>query len=108
MGSIYRSEVMSLCQIFLQTDSAYQCVAELGELGLVQFLDLNEEMNAYQRKFVNEIRRCEEMERKLNYIQDEVTKDDVKIQDCDDHIPAPQPKNMTELEACDDLLSVLF
>ncbi|KAK6049071.1 hypothetical protein COOONC_13424, partial [Cooperia oncophora] len=48
---------MSLCQIFLQTDSAYQCVAELGELGLVQFLDLNEEMNAYQRKFVNEVRR---------------------------------------------------
>ncbi|CAJ0604918.1 unnamed protein product [Cylicocyclus nassatus] len=98
MGSIYRSEVMSLCQIFLQTDSAYQCVAELGELGLVQFLDLNEEMNAYQRKFVNEIRRCDEMERKLKYIQDEVTKDDVEIQDCDDHIPAPQPKNMTELE----------
>ncbi|KIH49274.1 hypothetical protein ANCDUO_20653, partial [Ancylostoma duodenale] len=49
-----------------QTDSAYQCVAELGELGLAQFLDLNEEMNSYQRKFVNEIRRCEEMERKLS------------------------------------------
>ncbi|EYC02843.1 hypothetical protein Y032_0097g2969 [Ancylostoma ceylanicum] len=99
MGSIYRSEVMSRCQIFLQTDSAYQCVAELGELGLAQFLDLNEDMNSYQRKFVNEIRRCEEMERKLNFIEEEVTKDEVEIKDYDEHIPAPQPKNMTELEA---------
>lgn len=41
MGSIYRSELMSRCQIFLQTDSAYQCVAELGELGLAQFLDVS-------------------------------------------------------------------
>nr|CBI70492.1 vacuolar ATPase a subunit [Haemonchus contortus] len=99
MGSIYRSEVMSLCQIFLQTDSAYQCVAELGELGLAQFLDLNEEQNAYQKKFVNEVRRCEEMERKLRFIEDEVQKDDVEIVDHDEHIPAPQPKNMVELEA---------
>lgn len=40
MGTIYRSEIMSLCQVFLQTDSAYQCVAELGELGLAQFRDV--------------------------------------------------------------------
>lgn len=41
MGSIYRSEEMSLCQIFLQTDAAYSCIAELGELGLAQFLDVS-------------------------------------------------------------------
>lgn len=28
-------------------------------------LQLNAEMNAFQRKFVNEVRRCDEMERKL-------------------------------------------
>ena len=43
MGSIYRSEYMSLCQLFLQTDSAYACVAELGELGLAQFRDVSRE-----------------------------------------------------------------
>ncbi|KJH48051.1 V-type ATPase subunit family protein [Dictyocaulus viviparus] len=98
MGSIYRSEVMSHCQIFLQVDSAYHCVAELGELGLVQFLDLNAEMTSYQRKFVNEIRRCEDMERKLHFIEAEILKDDVAIEDYDEHIPAPQPKNMLEME----------
>lgn len=40
MGSIYRSELMEFCQIFLQTESAYQCVAELGELGLAEFIDV--------------------------------------------------------------------
>lgn len=66
MGSIYRSEHMKLCQIFFQSESAYQCVAELGELGMAQFIDLNEEQNAYTRKFVNEVRRCDEMERKIS------------------------------------------
>jgi len=30
------------------------------------FLQLNPDVNAFQRKFVNEVRRCEEMERKLS------------------------------------------
>ena len=55
-GSLFRSEEMALCQLFLQSEAAYGCVSELGELGLVQFRDLNPETNAFQRKFVNEVR----------------------------------------------------
>ncbi len=40
MGSLFRSEVMSLCQLFLQSEAAYACVSELGELGVVQFRDV--------------------------------------------------------------------
>ena len=54
-GSLFRSEEMALCQLFLQSEAAYGCVSELGELGLVQFRDLNPETNAFQRKFVNEV-----------------------------------------------------
>ena len=39
-GSLFRSEEMSLCQIFLQSEAAYACISELGELGLVQFKDV--------------------------------------------------------------------
>ena len=39
-NGIYRSEQMCLAQLFLQSEAAYQCVAELGELGLVQFRDV--------------------------------------------------------------------
>lgn len=41
MGSLFRSEEMALCQLFLQSESAYTCVSELGELGLVQFRDVS-------------------------------------------------------------------
>lgn len=32
---------MTLCQLFLQSEAAYSCVSELGELGLVQFRDVS-------------------------------------------------------------------
>ena len=41
MGQQLRSEEMTLCQLFLQSEAAYACVAELGELGLVQFRDVS-------------------------------------------------------------------
>ena len=40
---LFRSEEMSLCQLFLQTEAAYACVSELGELGLVQFRDVRQQ-----------------------------------------------------------------
>uniref|UniRef100_A0A672L1Y9 V-type proton ATPase subunit a n=1 Tax=Sinocyclocheilus grahami TaxID=75366 RepID=A0A672L1Y9_SINGR len=63
MGSLFRSEEVCLVQIFLQSGSAYNCVSELGELGIVEFRDLNPNVNAFQRKYVNEVRRCEELEK---------------------------------------------
>lgn len=42
MGSLFRSEEMTLCQLFLQSEAAYACVSELGELGLVQFRDVSD------------------------------------------------------------------
>jgi len=41
MGSLFRSAEMTLCQLFLQSEAAYACVSELGELGLVQFRDVS-------------------------------------------------------------------
>uniref|UniRef100_A0A3Q4FXG1 V-type proton ATPase subunit a n=1 Tax=Neolamprologus brichardi TaxID=32507 RepID=A0A3Q4FXG1_NEOBR len=63
MGSIFRSEEVCLVQLFLQSGSAYNCVSELGELGLVEFRDLNPNVNSFQRKFVSEVRRCEDLEK---------------------------------------------
>ena len=74
-----RSEEMCLAQLFLQSDAAYSCISELGELGLVQFRDLNTEVSAFQRKFVPELRRCDEMERKLRYLEEELDKANIPI-----------------------------
>jgi V-type H+-transporting ATPase subunit a len=123
MSAMFRSEEMTLCQMFIQPEAAYTSVSELGETGAVQFRDvnhsrsfnliydnlktifftkqkqLNTEINAFQRKFVSEVRRCDEMQRKLRYIEAEVKKDGVKIKDCDDVPRAPNVREIIDLEA---------
>ncbi|XP_013164752.1 PREDICTED: V-type proton ATPase 116 kDa subunit a isoform 1 isoform X4 [Papilio xuthus] len=100
MGSLFRSEEMTLCQLFLQSEAAYACVSELGELGLVQFRDLNPDVNAFHRKFVNEVRRCDEMERKLRYLEKEIRRDGIPMLEIPGECPeAPQPREMIDLEA---------
>ncbi|XP_043586992.1 V-type proton ATPase 116 kDa subunit a1 isoform X1 [Bombus pyrosoma] len=100
MGALFRSEQMALCQLFIQPEAAYLSVSELGETGTVQFRDLNGDVNYFQRKFVNEVRRCDEMERKLRYIEAEVRKDGVPIADNLTQLPrAPNPRMIIDLEA---------
>lgn len=99
MDALLRSEEMTLCQMFLQSEAAYACVSELGELGLVQFRDLNPDVNAFQRKFVNEIRRCEEMERKLRFLEKEINKDGIPMLNTGDNPDAPAPREMIDLES---------
>lgn len=41
MSSLFRGEEMCLAQLFLQSGSAYDCISELGELGLVEFRDVS-------------------------------------------------------------------
>lgn len=99
MSSLFRGEDMTLCQIYFQSEAAYSCIAQLGELGIVQFRDLNPSVNAFQRKFVNEVRRCEEMERKLRYLESEILKDkDIILIEPQEFCEAPKPKEMIDLE----------
>uniref|UniRef100_A0A668A771 V-type proton ATPase subunit a n=1 Tax=Myripristis murdjan TaxID=586833 RepID=A0A668A771_9TELE len=96
MGSLLRSEEMCLAQLFLQSGSAYDCISELGELGLVEFRDLNPSVNSFQRKFVNEIKRCEEMERILGYLLREIKKADIPLPEGDVNPVAPLPKHVMD------------
>ncbi|XP_037946314.1 V-type proton ATPase 116 kDa subunit a1-like [Teleopsis dalmanni] len=100
MGDMFRSEEMALCQMFIQPEAAYTSVSELGETGCVQFRDLNNNVNAFQRKFVTEVRRCDELERKIRYIEAEIKKDGIVLADIIDDIPrAPNPREIIDLEA---------
>ncbi|XP_077108233.1 V-type proton ATPase 116 kDa subunit a 1 isoform X5 [Ranitomeya variabilis] len=99
MGELFRSEEMTLAQLFLQSEAAYCCVSELGELGKVQFRDLNPDVNVFQRKFVNEVRRCEEMDRKLRFVEKEIKKASIPILDTGENPEVPFPRDMIDLEA---------
>jgi V-type H+-transporting ATPase subunit a len=81
---------MSLVQLFVPTEVAHDTVAELGELGNVQFKDvrtaglansrmltlapfqLNPDVNPFQRSFVGEIRRVDEMARRTRFFQAQI------------------------------------
>ena len=70
--SLLRSEPMVMLQLIVQADSCAETVEELGELGAVMFCDLNEGATAFQRNFVSQMRDCDEVERCLRYIGDQV------------------------------------
>ncbi|KAG9225878.1 hypothetical protein CCMSSC00406_0008406 [Pleurotus cornucopiae] len=73
--SLFRSEQMSLVQLFVPTEVAHDTVAELGELGNVQFKDLNPNVNPFQRSFVGEIRRIDEMARRVRFFETQIDKE---------------------------------
>lgn len=75
------SEDMSLVQFYVPTEIAHDSVLHLGDLGLVQFRDLNPDLNPFQRSFTNEIRRIDEMERRLRFFIGQIYRDNVKIRE---------------------------
>eukprot|EP01095_Lingulamoeba_sp_RSL-Kostka_P008020 TRINITY_DN2626_c3_g1_i1.p1 TRINITY_DN2626_c3_g1~~TRINITY_DN2626_c3_g1_i1.p1 ORF type:complete len:845 (+),score=277.76 TRINITY_DN2626_c3_g1_i1:83-2617(+) len=71
MGDLFRSQKMQLVQLYLQIEAAHSTLEELGKLGTLQFIDLNKDVSAFQRNFVNEVKRADEMERRLNYFEEQ-------------------------------------
>lgn len=65
---------MQLIQLYIQKEAVRDTVDELGQLGIVQFRDLNPDINAFQRSFVNEIKRFDEMQRKVRFFEEQLIK----------------------------------
>ena len=63
---------MKYVSLIVSEDAAHECVHQLGELGSMQLTDLNGELTPFQRRYVNYIKRCEELERKLRYMEKEI------------------------------------
>ncbi|KAM3825828.1 V-type proton ATPase 116 kDa subunit a 2 isoform 1-T1 [Vipera latastei] len=98
MGSLFRSEAMCLAQLFLQAGSAYECLSALGERGLAHFRDLNSNTSLFQRKYVGEVKKCEEMERILGYLVQEIKKADIPLPEGNITPSAPPLKQMLEIQ----------
>uniref|UniRef100_A0A914ECH5 V-type proton ATPase subunit a n=1 Tax=Acrobeloides nanus TaxID=290746 RepID=A0A914ECH5_9BILA len=91
---------MRFCQMIVERDAAFSCIAELGKHPYVQFKDLNEEVNPFQRMFVREIRRFDEMERKIRFLESQVRKDGIDIVDIglDENFEAISHAEINQLE----------
>lgn len=61
---------MKLVEIMMQAEAARATVEALGELGLVQFVDLNAHVTAYNRTFVKDLKRCDDIDKSLAYVRE--------------------------------------
>jgi len=71
---LFRSEEMQLIQIIVPAEAAHATVTALAEVGLVQFRDLNPDRSAFHRTYANQVKRCDEMLRKLRFFGEQTHK----------------------------------
>ncbi|KAL5858288.1 hypothetical protein ACOSQ3_005746 [Xanthoceras sorbifolium] len=71
---LLRSEPMQLVQIIIPIESAHLTVSYLGDLGLLQFKDLNSEKSPFQRTYATQIKKSGEMARKLRFFKEQMLK----------------------------------
>eukprot|EP00871_Galdieria_phlegrea_P002618 jgi/Galph1/3357/GphlegSOOS_G2057.1 len=72
MGSLYRSQPMARLRLFIEKSAAHDTLFQLAERGIFELIDLNSQYSAFQRPFASDIRLCEELQRKLRYLEDQV------------------------------------
>eukprot|EP00286_Rhodomonas_abbreviata_P027937 CAMPEP_0181303760 /NCGR_PEP_ID=MMETSP1101-20121128/8742_1 /TAXON_ID=46948 /ORGANISM="Rhodomonas abbreviata, Strain Caron Lab Isolate" /LENGTH=958 /DNA_ID=CAMNT_0023409379 /DNA_START=207 /DNA_END=3083 /DNA_ORIENTATION=- len=91
--SQFRSEEMCLVQLFIQSEAAHATLQELGKGGSIQFKDLNSDKSAFQRLFVQDVRRCDDMSRILRLLKGMTESEKMK----------PRPNNEVEVEHLHEL-----
>jgi len=84
-----------LVQLIIPAEAARDTVMALGDVGLLQFKDLNPEKSAFQRTYANQVKRCDEMARKLRFFESEVHKAEILSRPN----PTPEIVDIDELEA---------
>ncbi|PYI22458.1 putative vacuolar ATPase 98 kDa subunit [Aspergillus japonicus CBS 114.51] len=98
--TFFRSSDMSLTQLYIANEIGREVVSALGELGQVEFRDLNPDTNAFQRTFTKEIRRLDNVERQLRYFHGQMDKASIPMRsssEFSDTLAAPMASEIDEL-----------
>ncbi|KAK3297969.1 vacuolar ATP synthase 98 kDa subunit [Chaetomium fimeti] len=94
----FRSADMSMVQLYISNEIGREVVNALGELGLVQFRDLNGDLSAFQRAFTQDIRRLDNVERQLRYFHAQMDKAGIALRKLDLDVDTLAPPTTTEID----------
>jgi V-type H+-transporting ATPase subunit a len=108
MGSLMRSEDMSLLHLYFERSAAHATIEELGKLGLVEFNDLNPTVALFQRSFSANVRLCEDMQRRVRFLAKNIVdaRDEglrIDVPDVDDIVAAPSFQQQSDAVRLSDL-----
>lgn len=65
---------MSLVQLYVPAEASRDVIHQIGELNLVAFRDLNKKVNEFQRAFVLDLRKLDNIERQYTYLKHQLDK----------------------------------
>jgi V-type H+-transporting ATPase subunit a len=93
--------------LYIPYEISQATVAELGELGQLQLIDMNVKTNAFQRTFVDEVKRLNEMERRLRFVTLQAEKCGIVVKPSDPLAPYASIRTQNSIEHIDQTLGSL-
>eukprot|EP00210_Caulerpa_lentillifera_P004917 g4693.t1 len=79
MLDLWRSEEMQRIRLLIPAEASHATISAIGEASAIQFIDLNRSKSAFQRTFAPEVKRCEELARKLRFFKDQVERANLPV-----------------------------
>eukprot|EP00357_Protocruzia_adherens_P016636 CAMPEP_0115012846 /NCGR_PEP_ID=MMETSP0216-20121206/25006_1 /TAXON_ID=223996 /ORGANISM="Protocruzia adherens, Strain Boccale" /LENGTH=704 /DNA_ID=CAMNT_0002382033 /DNA_START=210 /DNA_END=2324 /DNA_ORIENTATION=- len=68
--SMFRSQSIGLYKLIITRENAKEVIGELGKVGCLEFLDLNEKTPDYRRGSSSYLKYCDENQRRLRFLEE--------------------------------------